>query len=185
MAKKKKKVVKKKTAVSKKKSPVKKNLKKKITKTKSKKNPKSKIVKKTKKTVAKKVSKKSGSNTLKENKPQKIPKAISGFEDKIKDVFPHAEIVQEESTFSLKNKNLNLENASKVLQIIQKVAGDLAGGSTNIEIISTQKNFIFFKKYFYKVDLDLNAVQTVDDLDLVFKIINPIVTPCIIAPYFF
>ena len=87
MVKKKKKVVKKKTKVSKKKSAVKKNLKKKKTKAKSNKNSKPKIVKKTKKTVVKKVSKKSGIKTLKEEKPIKIPKAISGFEDKIKEIF--------------------------------------------------------------------------------------------------
>ncbi len=87
MAKKKKKVTKKKTALSKKKSSVKKNLKKKNTKARSKKNPKSKILKKTKKTVAKKVSKKFEAKNLKKDKPAKIPKAISGFEDKIKDIF--------------------------------------------------------------------------------------------------
>ena len=103
---------------------------------------------------------------------KKFPWQIK-FEEKIKDVFPLAEISQEESTFSLKNKNLNLENTAKVLKIIQKIAGELAGGSTNIEINTNQKNFIFFKKYFYKVDLDLNSVQSVDDLELVFKIIHP------------
>ena len=87
MAKKKKKVVKKKTKVSKKKAPAKKNLKKKNTKVKSNKNSKHKIVKKTKKTVVKKVSKKSELKTLTEDKPKKIPKAISGFEDKIKEIF--------------------------------------------------------------------------------------------------
>ena len=87
MAKKKKKVVKKKTKVSKKKSSVKKNLKKKKTKSKSNKNSKPKIVKKTKKTTSKKTSKKSEFKTLKEEKSKKIPKAISGFEDKIKEIF--------------------------------------------------------------------------------------------------
>ena len=87
MAKKKKKVVKKKTKISKKKSPAKKNLKKKKTKAKTNKNSKPKIVKKTKKTIAKKISKKSEFKTLKKEKSKKIPKAISGFEDKIKEIF--------------------------------------------------------------------------------------------------
>jgi len=87
MAKKKKKVVRKKTKVIKKKSVVKKNLKKKKTKAKSIKNSKPKTAKKTKKTVVKKISKKSETKTLKEQKPVKIPKAISGFEDKIKEIF--------------------------------------------------------------------------------------------------
>ena len=87
MAKKKKKVVKKKTKVSKNKVTAQKNLKKKNTKVKSNKNSKPKILKKAKKSVAKKVSNKSDFKTLKEEKSKKIPKAISGFEDKIKEIF--------------------------------------------------------------------------------------------------
>ncbi len=95
------------------------------------------------------------------------------FEKKMKDIFPYAEIEQDESTFSLKHKNLNLEDIRQVLKITQNTAGELAGGSTNIEINTTQKNFIFFKKYFYKVDLDLNSIQGFDNLEFILKIINP------------
>ncbi len=95
------------------------------------------------------------------------------FEEKMKNIFPDAEIEQDESTFSLKHKNLNLEDAKQVLKITQNTAGELAGGSTNIEINTTQKNFIFLKKNFYRVDLDLNSIQEVDNLELIFKIINP------------
>ncbi len=95
------------------------------------------------------------------------------FEEKMKDIFPDAKITQEESSFSLKNKNLNLKDTEKVVKIIQNTAGELAGGSTNIEIITTQKDFIFFKKNFYKLDLDLNSIQSVDNLELIFKIITP------------
>ena len=95
------------------------------------------------------------------------------FEEKIKDLFPDEEIEQDESIFSLKNKNLNLEDTKKVLKIIQNTAGELVGGSTDIEINTTQKNFIFFKKYFYEMNLDLNSVQSVNDLELILKIIHP------------
>ena len=103
---------------------------------------------------------------------KKLPWQIK-FEEKIKDIFPNAEFKQDKSTFALKNKNLNLESTKKVLKIIQNTAGELSGGSTNIEINNTQKNFIFFKKYFYKIDLDLNSIQSVDNLELIFKIIYP------------
>ena len=73
----------------------------------------------------------------------------------------------------MKHKNLNLEDTKQVLKLIQNTAGELAGGSTNIEIYTTQKNFIFLKKYFYKVDLDLNSIQDIDNLELIFKIIHP------------
>ncbi len=95
------------------------------------------------------------------------------FEEKMKDIFPDAEFEQDESTFSLKHKNLNLEDIKEVLEITQNTATELAGRSTNISINTTQKNFIFFKKYFYRVDLDLNSIQDVDNLEIIFKIIHP------------
>ena len=42
-----------------------------------------------------------------------------------------------------------------------------------MEINTTQKNFIFFKKYFYRLDLDLSSIQGIDNLELIFKIIHP------------
>ena len=87
MAKKKKKVIKKKTKSSKKKSSTKKNLSKKKSILKSSKNSKSKIIKKTNKKIEKKLPKKSLVKPIKEVKPKKIPKAISGFEEKIKEIF--------------------------------------------------------------------------------------------------
>ncbi|KGG03655.1 hypothetical protein EU99_1241 [Prochlorococcus marinus str. MIT 9321] len=95
------------------------------------------------------------------------------FEEKMKDIFPGAEIEQGESTFSLKHKNLNLEDTKQVLKITQRTAGELAGGSTNIEINTIQKNFIFLKKYFYRVNLDLKSIKDFDNLELIFKIITP------------
>jgi len=95
------------------------------------------------------------------------------FEEKMKDIFPDAEIEQDDSTFSLKHENLNLKDTKQVLKIIQNTAGELAGGLTNIEIVTTQKNFIFFKKHFYRLDLDLNSIQGVDNLELIFKIVHP------------
>ena len=88
----------------------------------------------------------------------------------MKGIFPYAEIEKDESTFSLKHKNLNLEDTQKVLKLTQNTAGELAGGSTNIEINTTQKNFIFFKKYFYKLDLDLNSIQDGNDFENEFQI---------------
>ena len=87
MAKKKKKAVAKKTNKPKKKSLIKKKVVKKKTTSKLSKSSKQKTIKKTNKTVSKKVSKISSVKTIKEDKPKKIPKAISGFEEKIKEIF--------------------------------------------------------------------------------------------------
>ena len=87
MAKKKKKTVKKKTTAPKKKNSIKKKLVKKKSISKLSKASKSKIIKKTKKTISKKVSKKVLTTTSQKDKPKKIPKAISGFDEKIKEIF--------------------------------------------------------------------------------------------------
>ena len=87
MVKKKKNTVKKKTTTKKKKSPYKKKLIKKKSVSKSFKSSKPKTIKKTKKTVAKKLSKKHLVKTSQKDKPKKIPKAISDFDNKIKEIF--------------------------------------------------------------------------------------------------
>ena len=95
MTKKKKTVAKKKKRSIKNKTSIKKKLTKKKTVIKPSKTTKSKILKKTKKTkktlakktLLKKVSKKSIIKPSQKDKPKKIPKAISGFDEKIKEIF--------------------------------------------------------------------------------------------------
>jgi len=95
------------------------------------------------------------------------------FEEKMKDIFPNAEISIEDSNFSLENKNLNLEDTKEILKKILDNGGQLAGLPTDLDISSTQKNFIFLKKYNYRINLDLQALSNLEDLDLNFIIINP------------
>ncbi len=102
----------------------------------------------------------------------KFPWQIN-FENKIKDIFPNADISIEEYNFSLNNKNLNLENTKEILKTIEQTAGELAGESTDLEFDNTEKNFIFLKKYNYKIDIDLQNLSDIDDLELNFRIINP------------
>ena len=87
MVKKKKKTTKKKTTATKKKSSIKKKLTNKKTVSKSSKVTRSKIIKKTKKNIIKKVSKKTLIKPSQKDKLKKIPKSISGFEEKIKEIF--------------------------------------------------------------------------------------------------
>ena len=101
----------------------------------------------------------------------KLPWQIK-FEEEIKDIFPYAEISTEKSDFSLKNKNLNLKNHEKYLREIQQTAADLYGTTTDLKIETTEKNFIFFRKYNYRIDLDLQNIPEIDDLEINFKIIN-------------
>ena len=102
----------------------------------------------------------------------KFPWQIN-FEDKIKEIFPDAEISKEELNFSLRNKNLSIEKAQKTLYKIQKTAGELFGESTDLKINSVENNFVFLKKYNYRIDLDLQTLPKIENLELTFNIINP------------
>ena len=102
----------------------------------------------------------------------KFPWQIN-FENKIKDIFPNADISIEEYNFSLNNKSLNLENAKEILTTIQQTASELAGGLTDLEFNNTEKNFIFFKKHYYKININLQTLSDIEDLEINFKIINP------------
>ena len=103
---------------------------------------------------------------------KKFPWQIN-FEQKIKEMFPDAEISKGELDFSFKNKNLNFLTAQETLYKIQKTAGELLVESTDLKINSVEKNFFFFKKYNYRLDLDLQNLQYLDDLELTFNIISP------------
>ena len=87
MTKKKKKVVKKKSSLTKNKITSKKKSTKKKSPLQNTKKSKSKIIKKKNKTLSKKVSKKSLVKTLKQDKPKKTPKAILAFDENIKKIF--------------------------------------------------------------------------------------------------
>ena len=103
---------------------------------------------------------------------KKFPWQIN-FEQRIKEVFPNAEISKGELDFSFKNKNLSPQKAQETLYKIQKTAGELLGESTDLKINSFEKNFLFLKRYNYQIDLDLKTLFYLDDLELTFNIINP------------
>ena len=95
------------------------------------------------------------------------------FEEEIKNIFPKTGTLTGESNFSIKNKNLSLEDAEETLNKIIKIGGNLAGGSANLKFDSTEKNFIFFKKYNFKMSFDLKTISNLDNLEFKFRIIYP------------
>ena len=103
---------------------------------------------------------------------KKFPWQIN-FEQQIKEIFPDAEISKGQLDFSFKNKNLNFHTAQETLYKVQKAAGDLLGESIDLKINSVEKNFLFFKKYNYWIDFNLQNLKYADDLELTFNIINP------------
>ncbi len=103
---------------------------------------------------------------------KKFPWQIS-FEQKIRDIFPDAEISKGELDFLLQNNNLDIETAKETLYKIQKTAGDLLGESIDLKINNNKKNFFFLTKYNYRIDLDPQTISNIRDLELNFNIIIP------------
>ena len=103
---------------------------------------------------------------------KKFPWQIN-FEQKIKDVFPDAEISQRELYFSIKNNNLDINNTKNTLNKIQKTANDLLGEAIDFKITNNEKNYLLLKKNNYRIDLDLQTLKFVDDLEITFNIITP------------
>ncbi len=103
---------------------------------------------------------------------KKFPWQIN-FEQKIKEVFPDAEISRGKLDFSFKNKNLSIETAQETLYKIQKTAVQLLGESTDFKINSTENNFFFLKKYNLNIDFDLQNLLYIEDLELTLNIITP------------
>ena len=94
------------------------------------------------------------------------------FEKEMKEIIPYSELLIGESDFTVKNQNLNLENTKEILSKIQKTAGELAGISTDLKIKTIEKNLFILKNYNYKIDIDLQNLDKIDDLELIFNIIN-------------
>ncbi len=95
------------------------------------------------------------------------------FEKQIEEIFPDAEISKGALNFSFKSKNLSIKKVQETLYKIQKIAGDLLGEPTEMKINSVENNFFLFKKYNYRLDLDLQNLLHAEDLELTFNIINP------------
>jgi len=95
---------------------------------------------------------------------EKFPWQIK-FEERIKDIFPNAEIVIDESSFYLKNKNLNFEKTVNTIKSIQQSAGEIADKKTELEINKKEKNLIFLKKYNYKINANLKTIIDIDNLE--------------------
>ena len=74
---------------------------------------------------------------------------------RIKDVIPNSTISTGQLNFSLENKNINFITAKNIIYKIQKLAGELAGGTTNLNMNMIENNFFFFKKYIYEINFDL------------------------------
>ena len=104
---------------------------------------------------------------------KKIPWQLT-FESELKKITSSKEIYINDDMFLLHKKGLNLTETENYINKILKIASDII--STNlkdIEIDKFEKNYIFWKKYFYTINLDLLKLEQFNDLEIFIHINNP------------
>ena len=104
---------------------------------------------------------------------KKIPWQLT-FESELKKITSSKEIYINDDIFLLHKKGLNLTETKNYINKILKIASDII--STNlkdIEIDKFERNYIFWKKYFYTINLDLLKLEQFNDLEIFIHINNP------------
>ena len=104
---------------------------------------------------------------------KKIPWQLT-FESELKNITSSKEIYINDDIFLLHKKGLNLTETKNYINKILKIASDII--STNlkdIEIDKFERNYIFWKKYFYTINLDLLKLEQFNDLEIFIHINNP------------
>ena len=96
------------------------------------------------------------------------------FENEVKTITSSKEIFIDEDIFLFNKKGLNIRETENNINKILKIASDII--STNlkdIEIDKFERNYIFWKKYFYTINLDLLKLEQFNDLEIFIHINNP------------
>tara|TARA_Y100000589_G_C27189979_1_gene644362 strand:+ start:982 stop:2085 length:1104 start_codon:yes stop_codon:yes gene_type:complete len=103
----------------------------------------------------------------------KLPWQLN-FEHKLRDIFSSKDITFNDENFILNKKDINIKQTNLYInKILKTVSDSLEIGLNDIKINQLEKNYLFGKKYFYKINLDLMNFEKFDDLEIFLKIINP------------
>jgi len=104
---------------------------------------------------------------------KKIPWQLN-FESDIKKITSSKEILIDDDIFILNKKDMNIREAENNINEILKIAStNISKDLKNIEIDKFEKDYIFRKKYIYKIYLDLLDLENFNDLEIFINIINP------------
>ena len=104
---------------------------------------------------------------------KKIPWQLT-FESELKKITSSKEIYINDDIFLLHKKGLNLTETKNYFNKILKIASDIiAKNLKDIEIDKFERNYIFWKKYFYTINLDLLKLEQFNDLEIFIHINNP------------
>ena len=104
---------------------------------------------------------------------KKIPWQLT-FESELKKITSSKEIDINDDSFLLHKKGLNLTETKNYINKILKIASDIISSNLkDIEIDKFERNYIFWKKYFYTINLDLLKLEQFNDLEIFIHINNP------------
>ena len=104
---------------------------------------------------------------------KKIPWQLN-FESELKKVNSSNEIFVDDDIFLLQKKGLNIkETENNINKILSIASTNISSNLKDIKIDKFEKNYIFRKKYFYKINLDLLDLENLNDLEIFINIINP------------
>ena len=104
---------------------------------------------------------------------KKIPWQLN-FESELKNITSRNEIFIGDDIFLLHKKGLNIIETEKNINKILNIAADnISTNLKDIAIDKFEKNYVFGKKYFYKIYFDLLELENFNDLEIFVNIINP------------
>ena len=104
---------------------------------------------------------------------KKIPWQLN-FESELKKITSRKEIFINDDIFLLHKKGLNIIEAKNYIDKILKIASDsITTNLKEIEIDKIEKNYILWKEYFYKINLDLVELENFNDLEIFVNINSP------------
>ena len=104
---------------------------------------------------------------------KKIPWQLT-FESELQKITSNKEIYINNDIFLLHKKGLNLTETKNYINKILKIASDnISTNLKDIEIEKFERNYIFWKKYFYRINLDLLGLEKFNDLEIFININTP------------
>jgi len=103
----------------------------------------------------------------------KIPWQVN-FERGINNNFNQSIISYDDDKFFIKEKGLSLNETSKKLNKIIKIASETTPiNFEDIKIDHSEKNYFLLKKHYFSIILNLTELDSTDNLDISINIINP------------
>ena len=96
------------------------------------------------------------------------------FESELKELSSKQIVSIDNEDFLFKQRGLDLKKIDFIINKIIKIASKSSAiDLEDIEINHYEKNYLFVKKYFFKIKVDFTNLESINDLEIYLNIINP------------